>query len=174
MIVPRKLAVVGIAGALVFVGTGCGKAAEKVQEKAAEEATGAKDVDINKNGDVTVKDKDGNTIQVGSADLPKDWPDDLKPPSGVKLVAASTSTTNGKQTMIVNGETDDSFDDIYAGIKQQLTDAGFEITNDTNTSGSSGSGAIITATGDGLSAQVTVGQADGKTTIFYALSEEGA
>ncbi|MFN8019484.1 MAG: hypothetical protein U0P45_15380 [Acidimicrobiales bacterium] len=174
MIVPRKVAALGLAGVLVLVGTGCGKAAEKVQEKALEKSTGAKDVDINKDGDVTVKDKDGNTFQVGNADLPSDWPEDLKPPSSVKLAGAQTSTTNGKKSLIVSGETSDSFDDIYRGIKSQLEAAGYEITNDTNTSGASGNGAIISATGSDWNAQITIGETDGKTSIFYALTQPDA
>ena len=167
----RKVAAAALAGSLVLVGAGCGKAAEKVQEKAIEQSTGAKDVDINKDGDVTVKDKDGNTLQVGSAELPDGWPSDLDPPSSVKLVAASTSTTNGKKSFIVSGETSDSFDDIYAGVKQQLESAGYEITSDNNTSSTDGKGALITAKSSDFEAGVTIGQTDGKTTIFYTLTE---
>ncbi|MEZ5180670.1 MAG: hypothetical protein R2702_02145 [Acidimicrobiales bacterium] len=179
--IDRKLAAIGLASSLVLVGAGCGKAAdkaaEKVAEKAAESATGG-DVDIDSDGNsVKITDKDGNTFEADTtgdgATLPDGWPSNLAPPDDVKIVTASTNTINGNKTMVVLASAEGTVEEWAGGLKAQLEDAGYEIQNDATTSGSEGSYAGLTATGDyEMFASISDSSTDeGSVDISITLSE---
>lgn len=176
-----RLAAVGMAFTLVFLGAACSSsdAADKLTEKAIEDASGG-DVDVDsKDGTVKYTDEDGNETEMNidgeGASLPKDWPADLAPPDSVKLITSSTSTTGGTTTMTVLGEAEASLDDLVPAIKEQVTGAGYEITQDTSSDVTGGGYAGMTATkGD---AELTVAVASdttskGKTTITMTLSSK--
>jgi hypothetical protein len=150
--------------ALIFTASACSSsdAATKLTEKAIEKQSGG-DVDIDSDdGTVKYTDKDGNETELNidgeGASLPKDWPSDLAPPDSVKLVTSNTATTGGKKTMTVLGEAEGTVEDFAPAIKSQLESAGYEITQDTTSSGSGGGYAGMTATKDGQ--QVTVALAN--------------
>lgn len=169
----------GLLAAGLAVGvTACSSsdAAEKIAEKAAEQQTGG-DVDIDSDGSVKYTDDEGNTVDMGTgSELPKDWPDELKPPDSVKITTASTSTTNGEKNMYVLATSSDSFDDLYNGVKSQLESAGFEITNDSNTSIDGGGYAGIDAENDEFTANVIIAADDtsGDTTLTFNLTAKNA
>jgi hypothetical protein len=169
-----------LAASLVLVGAaGCSSedAGEKAGERLAEEMMGG-DVDINaEDGSVKLTDEEGNTSEYGSgAELPEGWPSDLALPDGVTILGSSTRTENGVETMFVTGESETSLDDLYEQIKKQLTDAGYEIVNDSNMSSSSGGFASVEATGDEYTANVTISedQATNKTTLLYNVGQNPA
>ena len=177
--IERKVAAAGLAIGLVLVGAGCGggsEAGDKLAEKILEE-NGGGDVDINSDeGSYKFTDENGNTFE-GSVDgegasLPDGWPSDLAPPDGVKIVTASSNAVDGKATMSVLAEAGGTVEEWATGLKSQLTDAGYTIDNDTSTSGSDGSYAGLSASGDyDVFASVSDGSDEGTVTITVTLSE---
>lgn len=172
MSVQRKLAGITLAAALVFAGAGCGDdAAEKITEKALEKSSGGKvDVD-SKDGTVKLTDKDGNTSSYGTGtELPKGWPDELKPPKSITILASSTSTTNGKKQLFVTAESSATVTELSEGLKAQFEDAGYEITNESNLSSTDGGYASIEAKGPKYTASVSLAgdsSSKGKTTVLF-------
>jgi hypothetical protein len=176
----RNLAGAALAASLVLVGAvGCGSddAGEKAGEKLAEEITGG-DVDINTDdGSVKVTDKDGNTSEYGSgAELPEDWPAELALPEGVTVLGSSTRTENGVETMFITGESETALDDLYEEVKGQLTDANFEIVNDSNMSSTSGGFASVEANSDEYTVNVTISEnpTSNKTSVLYNVAQNQA
>lgn len=144
-------AAIGLAAALIFGGAACsgGDAAEKLTEKAIEDAGGG-DVDIDsEDGTVKYTDKDGNETEMNidgaGASLPKDWPADLAPPESVTLLTSNTSTVDGSKSMTVLGEAEGTVEDLLPAIKSQLEDGGWEITQDSSSTVGTGSYAGLTA-----------------------------
>lgn len=183
----RKLAALAVGAALVAA-AGCGKVADKVASKAASHATGDK-IDINGNK-VSATDKDGNSVQVngdGSSKintkdgsfssgsgtkLPDGWPKALDPPSGTVLTTASTTKDGtGGTIMAVSGEVKGSVPDVAAGLKSQVTGAGYDV----QSSGDSGGGSFLVATDakTQVSAQVTAGSDSGTSTVIITISPKG-
>ncbi|MCU1497573.1 MAG: hypothetical protein JWM47_1526 [Acidimicrobiales bacterium] len=178
----RTVGILGVA-ALLVLGSGCGKVAEKAAEKATEKAiedqTGGDakvDLDSGKvkvddgrggtmevdgNGNLEVTDKDGNT-SVSSGDgtgLPAGWPEELDPPEGTKIITASS--TDG--ALSVSGTLDASVREVLDGLKAQLTGAGYEISGDNFGEASGTSYGNITATGDDYVVSATVGDGGAST-----------
>ena len=177
MIRYRKLAALSVASSLVFAGAACSgdDVADNLAEKAIEESSGG-DIEIDSDdGKVTYTDEDGNESEIdvsgsGSAELPEGWPAELAPPDNVAITTASTNTINGQVTMSVFAEGEGSVEQFFEGIKTQLTDAGYDIVSESNSSTADGGYASITAEGD---YDVTVGLSGGgdTTTISFAVSQ---
>lgn len=159
-----KAAAITMAAALILLGSACSSsdAAEKLTEKAIEDASGG-DVDVDsEDGTVKYTDENGNETEMNidgeGASLPEDWPSELDPPDSVTLITSNTSTTGGQTSMTVLGEAEGTIEDFAAGIKTQLEDGGYEITQDTSSSSTGGGYAGMSATkGD---QEVTVALAD--------------
>lgn len=181
MRVQRNVAGIAIIASLALAGVGCGgggsSVADKIAEKAAEKSTGNK-VDIDsKDGSVKVTDKEGNQVEYGNgAKLPADWPDELKPPSSVTIVASSTNTTNGKKSLFVTAESKASVADLQAGLKSQFEDAGYEITNESNFDSTDGGYANLEAKSDAYTASVSFAEDSStkKTTILFTVTPADA
>ncbi len=100
----QRLAALAMVPVLVLT-VGCGKASEKIAEKAIERQTGA-EVDIDGDGGVSFQTEDGSytadgdgnvvvetedgTITAGLG-LPKGWPEDLPVPEGVTIAYGSVT-----------------------------------------------------------------------------------
>jgi hypothetical protein len=114
----------------------CGKIKEKIAEKVVEktvEAQTGTDVDIEE-GRVSVKDDKGNNHEWGAGTkLPDDWPKDLGPYPGAKLVGSYSTRQNGKLTgslaMTVKASPDQVFDHYQAKLD------GFTFKSETNFNG---------------------------------------
>ena len=134
--------VVAGAFALLLV-SGCGaiadKAGEKIGEKVAESATGCENIDVSdkgvsaecdgnsvsvdSDGNVTSSDEDGNSgsFETGS-ELPEDWPAELDPPDGTKVLVSSTNTVNGKRSWFAVAAVPGEVADLASGLRDQLTE----------------------------------------------------
>ncbi len=181
MIGRTKLVAVGLAFGLVFAGAACSTsdAAEKLTEKAIENQSGG-DVDIDsEDGTVKYTDENGNETEMNvdgsGASLPEDWPADLAPPDSVTLISTGTTTVDGVKTMTVLGEADASVADLGEGVKTQITDAGFDITQDTTSEVTGGGYVGLTATkGDQeLTVAIASGSTDdSKATVTMTLADK--
>ena len=177
MIRYRKLAALSVASSLVFVGAACSGSdvADNLAEKAIEESGGG-DIEIDsEDGKVTYTDEEGNESEIdvsgeGSAALPDGFPEDLAPPDSVRIISSSTNTVNGVQSMFVLAEGDGSIDDYFEGIKNQLTDAGYEIVSETNSSTSDGGYSGIVAEGD-YDVNVSLSGDGDVTSISFSVAE---
>ena len=107
---PNILAFGAIAVSLVFA---LGAGSNPI-ETAIEKETGAK-VDTDKDGNVTVKTKDGEAEFGAGASLPKTFPKELPVPKGGKLVSATTVADGwGLQ---YQGISKSSFDDLVGKVE---------------------------------------------------------
>jgi len=106
------------ATALLTAETGCKKISQSVTEKAIEEGTGAKSVDLDK-GKMQVEGPNGQKMALGdNVALPDGWPKDRVPPyPGAKITAAVSA---GGQLSYV-AETTDSPEKVKAFYKSKLT-----------------------------------------------------
>ena len=106
--------------------TGCGAAAEKVSEKAAEQAiesqTGG-DVDIDTSGDgsVDIETEDGS-MSFGTGEVPADWPEDIPLPDGLVVQTGSTSAAADGELVAIVGTSTDSPEDLLAIYQEALAD----------------------------------------------------
>jgi len=113
----HALAVCLSALTLLTAETGCRKIGKSVTEKAIEEGTGAKNVDLDK-GKMQVEGPNGQKMALGeNVAVPDGWPKDRVPLyPGAKLTAAITA--NGQLSCIA--ETTDSPDKVKAFYKSKL------------------------------------------------------
>jgi hypothetical protein len=143
-------AAIGVAAALLLGASGCGgsDAATPSTTKPPNQGSGAVDID-SKDGTVKYTDEDGNETEMNidgaGASLPDGWPKDLALPKSVKLVTSTTSGTGGKEVLTVLGEASGTIDEYYAAAKARVTDAGFEVTQETGSDVTDGTYAGLSA-----------------------------
>jgi hypothetical protein len=113
------------------LGTGCNsikeklaeKAAEKVTEKVIEKGTGAKGVDLSKDG-VKIEGANGEKFEMSGtgAKLPDGWPAFLPAYTGAKIIAATSAPTGSSVVM----RSSDTPDQVFAFYKSKAEAAGFK------------------------------------------------
>lgn len=110
-------------GGMLIAATGCGKASEKIAEKATEKAIeagagGDADVDI-KDGGYTVETDEGSASF--GAGMPSGWPDDVPLPDDFAPTGGA-NISSGADTMITaTGTSGESIDDLLAFYDAELT-----------------------------------------------------
>lgn len=180
MSVRRKAAAIGLGLLLVLGASACGgsdEAEEPTKKPSASASEGDVDVDA-EDGTVKYTDGDGNKTEMNldgtGAALPEGWPEDLDPPDSVTVITSRTSTDGSEMTVL--GEAEGSIDDLTAALEQQITDAGFEITQNTSSEITGGGYSGLTA--DKGDQQLIVSIATdtvtkGKITISMAITPKG-
>ncbi|MFO0662939.1 MAG: hypothetical protein U0174_03255 [Polyangiaceae bacterium] len=147
-------------------GTGCKSLAKRAAEKAIEERTGAKSVDLgSSSGSVEVNDGKGTRVAAGqSVRLPSDWPSFVPQyPGSTISVAAHNASTNEYTAAMVSGDTPDQ---IIAFYKPKVTGAGFKAEGHVN------AGSLQSDTfkhKDGRTVIIMVTEADGKHNIMVSV-----
>ena len=166
----------GAFAALLMV-SGC----SKVAEKAAEKATGCKNIDVNNGGgNVNCNGQNANIDVNGNAKLPSGFPAELAPPKGTKIYSAvSNKGTDGRTVFSITASVQGEPKAIAAGLVKQFKDAGYTIQSNSISSGSDGVGGNITAQGKkyGVTALFgtnTTGKDDGGTYITMNVRELSA
>lgn len=132
-----KTAAIALAALVSLTTAGCGAVAEKASEKATEQViesqTGG-DVDVNADGDGSVEfETDDGSFSVGTGEVPADWPDDVPLPDDVEVLSGATTDTPDGKLVGITAATDESPEDLLAGLKDALGD--WEISGETTTSG---------------------------------------
>lgn len=154
---------------VVPFGTGCRalkrRAAEKATEKALEESTGAKNVDLSSGG-IKVETAQGEKMDFGTgAKLPDGWPSYAPQYPGSTIMAAM-ATPNGKT---VTAQTTDNPEKVTAFYKDKLSGAGFK----QQVAGNFGGMQTLTMTKDNgkSNAVVSASVQNGKTMITVSITE---
>lgn len=144
------------------------KLAEQATEKILEGATGTKDVEIN-GDEVSIVGDDGQTINIGSSQLPEDFPKAVPLYSGA-TVEASFSTGSGEEGVwTVTFSSTDPVTTVNNFFKDALAEDGWETTYSYSLDESYG----YTAERADLSVTVTVSAGDENgTSIFMSVSKE--
>lgn len=125
--------------AVLFTGFAAGCStddlADKVSEKVAESSSGG-DVDVDsENGDVSFESGDGSTkVQVGTAELPENWPSDIPLPADYELTQSVSTTNTNSPTFSIGGTLSDDATAVFKEITSEFVAAGWtETTKMTNT-----------------------------------------
>ena len=166
-----------MAGAFValLLMSGC----SKVAEKAAEKATGCKNIDLN-NGNGANAECNGQKLGIdvnGNAKLPDGFPAELAPPKGTKIYSAiSDKSATGLTTFSITASLQGDPKAVANGLLRQLKDAGYTISNNSISSGTDGVGGNITAQGKkygvvAIFGQNTTNAKDGGTFITMNVRE---
>lgn len=178
----RRLAALAVVPVLVLT-VGCGKASEKIAEKALEHQTGA-DVDLDSNGGISIETEDGSysadadgnvvietdegTITAG-AGLPDGWPEDLPIPDGVAITYGSVSAEFASATGMSERSPADLMDDIRAAF------AGWEVEDEsTTTSTGSEMRHVMLVQGDRTVTVQVITDGEGGSTTFSMHQEVSA
>ena len=110
------------------------KIAEGLVEKAIEQAAAkeGESVDINlEEGQINIKDKEGNEIQLGGAELPEGWPSEVPVNNNITIQFSGKETTDDKENYNISGTFNGSGKDLYNYYKQQLS--GWNVESDSVT-----------------------------------------
>lgn len=170
---------VAVTASLLLVATGCGKAADKMAQKAGEKmiesaAGEGVDVDLGKDGNMQVKTEDGSFSMSGedgsfnmemedgsfssqAGEIPSSWPDDLPLPSKIEVeMGTEMMDADGGATVMVSAITPVSVEELKAFYAEALSEW-----DETYSSSSSS---------DGMS-YVQVGYAKNDRSVMIMLSE---
>jgi hypothetical protein len=111
----------------------------------------------------------GGEVEVGG-DIPDGFPDNFPVYDGADVTAGYRGEQEGNEGFFVSWETDDDLDDVQAFYEEELDKNGWELSG----TFSSGDGVVLSAThaADKLSGGVTIGEADGKTSIAAFVGDD--
>lgn len=157
---------------LAAVGTlsACGGDDKGTQQAAVEEIIeqaggGSVDVEIDEDGNVANIETDDGSLNIGSGELPADWPADVPTYEGGQIMTNQSMESNGERFLIVGYQTTEPAGDAVAGLKAALIAAGFTIEADGATTDGAGAGLwtltasrgqyIVTASGVGAPDEAT-------------------
>lgn len=113
-----------LVGIVLLGSAGCGKAADKLAQKAAEKAIesqagdGAK-VDIGKDGNFEIKGKDGS-YSAAMGKVPKAWPEDVPLPKGLEIATGSQMGSSTEKLIQIAATTKMSPDEVTAFYDKAL------------------------------------------------------
>ncbi len=132
----RPLAVAVTGTFLLTFGVGCGSSddvADKVSEKIAESSSGEDvDVDIDSDsGDVSIESADGTKLQMGTADLPEDWPAEIPLPDDYELNQAMSMNNSNSPGFSIGGTLSTDSTEVFDEVTAAFVDAGWTETSKT-------------------------------------------
>jgi hypothetical protein len=159
----RRSALVALMlGAALALG-GCGGSDEERAEDAIEEAAeeAGEDVDVDVDGDdITIENSDG-TVSMGG-DLPEGFPEDDIPLVEGEVLLAMGGEGQGWQVSLA---VDSSAEDAMAEARGLLEGAGFSVDEEAVM----GEMSTATFSSDAYNVYVTAAEADGQTSLIYAI-----
>lgn len=132
---------------LAAVGTlsACGGDDKGTQEAAVEEiieqaSGGSVDIEIDEDGNVANIETEDGSLNIGSGELPAEWPADVPVYEGGQITSTQSMESNGEQFVIVGYQTTEAAGDAVAGFKAALVAAGFTVDAEGATTDGAGSG----------------------------------
>ncbi len=97
------------------------KFAEKIVEKVADRA--GEDIDIDLSGEtVSITDGEGNSITIGSSELPEGWPDSIPLERNMEVLFAGVSQDGDKNAWTVTASYPGSTTELYDFYKKEFVD----------------------------------------------------
>ena len=161
-----RIIVVTLLVALLALGaTGCQRAVDRAVERTIEESTGIR---IDEDEDrVTITGGDGEeyTMEGDGSSLPDDWPADVPVYPDMRIESSTTMRMGDDVQFVVSATTSDDVSDVYEWYRDELPDAGWEITGDFSIEQNGERTANISSSKDGSDANVFIGDQDGATGI---------
>ena len=144
--------------------SGCGKktVTEKAMEKAFEDSMGG-EANIDVDGDTVKIETEDGTLQVGTSELPENWPEDIYIAEG-KITSASSHTDG---IFNVSIEASESVSDMQTKYKEELEKNGWTI----NMTFALDDNVLLGAEKDDRSVSITIGIDEGKTLIIIGTSK---
>lgn len=173
---PGRLGAAGLALVLLTGVSGCGKAAEKIGQKATEKAIesgadGNADVDIS-DGEMNIETEDGS-FSVGSGEIPDSWPEDVPLPDGLEVLSAMDMGSDGESMINVSGTTDMTPDEVTAFYESGLD--GWSESDSFSSRAEEGGMSSVSYEQDGRTVGVTIlDDPDEATTLSLSYTVEAA
>lgn len=163
-----RVAFVTALSMLLVVGVwGC----QRAVERAVEETTGIR-VDEDEER-VTITGDDGEEFTMeGGGSLPDDWPADIPIYPEADLESSQAMRMGESTQFAATWTTSDDLDDVYEWYRDELPDAGWEITGDFSMEQSGERTANISASKNDSDANVFIGDQDGATGISIQVRTE--
>lgn len=151
----KRLLIVGmLATAVALALGGCGGDDEKVG-----------DVKVNE-GSVTVTTEDGTaTLAGGEGSLAEGFPEEFPVYDGAAVESSTAFNGDGQAQYSAVLVTSDSMADVYAWYKTQLPSNGWTIVNDIEVNTADAATSMLSATREGMEANMGVSQGDAGTEI---------
>lgn len=157
--------------------TGPSGVQEEILEKAIEEGAAADgdDVEVDLDGEAFRVENDEGSFSVGGGEVPESFPEGVPLPPGEYTVTSSMEVSGEDGYVRLVTATTGTIDELAAVMEQGLTDGGFTIEGTQKQNIGESSSVILTATGEGKSVMVNVGDlgaTDDKITVAYVITHE--
>ncbi|MCL5072303.1 MAG: hypothetical protein M1308_15640 [Actinobacteria bacterium] len=169
------ISVLAIAIMLILALGGCTKnIAAKIAEKAIENAAAkeGESVDVNlEEGQVNIKDKEGNEVNIGGTTVPEGWPDVVPVNENITIQYSGSQKTDNKMNYNISGIYKGTSEDLYNFYKSAL--AGFTVDSDSVTdSGEDGKFYNLQSSNDKYTVSVFITDSNEEVAIVLSISEK--
>ena len=164
----RRIGTLAVVATAVIGLTGCGKIAERAVEEALE-GEGGGEVDIGEDG-ITVVDSEGNEVHMGTNEPPEGFPDSVPLPE-MTFDMSSSGEQEGLRNWYAQGTTQESYDDVKAMYADAFGGNGWTIDSESEFESEGQKTQSYSATGNGLTASVTISEAEDGVYLFLTVSE---
>lgn len=169
-------AIILVAMFCLFALAGCASPGEKIAEKLAEniiekaaEAEG-EDVDVDiESGEVTMQTDEGEELNIGSSDLPDDFPNEIPINSDINIFSSYKFDTEGKKNWGVTGEYSGNGEDLMSWYKNAFE--GWEITSESSMAFDEGNTYMLNAENSTYSVSVIITEGE-EAAISLNVSEK--
>ena len=167
----RRAGTVAVVAVAALSLAGCGKIAERAVEEALE---GEGEVDIGEDG-ISVVDSEGNEVHMGTGEAPEGFPDSIPLPE-MTFDLASSGEQDGLKNWYVQGTVQKPYDEVKALYEEAFGGGGWTIENQSEFDSEGSKQQSYTASGNGLTAGVTISETEGEegTLLFLQVSEVSA
>ena len=160
---------------LTFSFSGCTqKVAEKMVEKAIEEAASkeGESVDVNvEESSISIKDKEGGEINIGSAKVPEGWPSAVPVNDKIQIGFSGSQKNDGKTNWNITGTYNGSGEELFNWYKQKI--GGWNIDSETVTDSRDGGKAYsIQANNDKYELSLVITDSNGEVTVMLNINEK--
>jgi len=169
------ISVLSVAIMLVLALGGCTQnIAAKIAEKAIENAAAkeGESVDVNLDeGQVNIKDKEGNEVNIGGTTVPEGWPDVVPVNENITIQFSGSQKTDNKMSYNISGLYEGTSEDLYNFYKGALTS--FTVDSDSVTdSGEDGKIYSLQLSNDKYTVSVFVTDNNKEVAVILSVNEK--
>ena len=169
------ISILAVAVMLVLALGGCTQnIAAKIAEKAIEDAAAksGESVDVNLDeGQINIKDEEGNEVSLGGTTVPEGWPDVVPVNENITIQFSTTTKTDNKMNYSISGLYKGTSEDLYNFYKGALTS--FSLDSDSVTdSGEEGKIYSLVFSNDKYTVSVFVTDNNKEVAIILSVNEK--